>query len=237
MFRTLSICLLAVVSLSTLAESQRLRIVTEHWPPYNYLDTDGTLRGEATDNVRRILAQANLDANIELLSWSKALDLANHRPNTLIFSILRSEERENSFDWYCPLSDPIEVALYKLRKRDDIRLTDLNDAKKYTIGVLRNDYAQQFLKSKGFDDGTNLQVSTSDTANLRLLIQGRIDLVIQVKAAIHYRMKQLGAPIEEVEIALPAIDGKSLETCLALSKGSDKAIKVALDRAIEALTP
>ena len=116
-------------------------------------------------------------------------------------------------------------------------MLELKDAKKYTIGALRNDYGQQLLISQGFIEGKNLHTSSNDPASLRMLMQQRIDLVVMTEAAMQFEMQQLGFPMEKVEMALPSIDGKTLTTCMALSKGSDKSIKDALERAMLTINP
>ena len=213
------------------AQEYPLKIVTEHWPPYHYLSEDGKLQGSVLAAVQQIISEAKLTASVDVLSWSKAYDIALNRPNTLIFSIIRTPERENLFDWYCPISEPLEISLLKLRTRNDIKVNELSDAKRFTLGVVRNDYANQFLQSKGFSDGQNLLESTDELANLRQLLSGKIDLVVQVKESLDFRLEKLGHSGNEVEIALQSIDGKKIVNCLALSRNSDKVIKTAIDRA------
>ena len=35
-----------------------INIVTENWKPYNYTDTDGSIKGDSTEKVRKILIHA-----------------------------------------------------------------------------------------------------------------------------------------------------------------------------------
>jgi polar amino acid transport system substrate-binding protein len=218
------------------AQEYPLKIVTEHWPPYHYLSEDGKLQGSTSDTIKQIIVKAKLETSIDVLSWSKAYDIALHRPNTLIFSIVRTPERENLFDWYCPIAEPLEISMFKLRTRNDIKINELSDAKRFTLGVVRNDYANQFLQANGFSVGQNLLESTDEFANLRQLLSGRIDLVVQVKASIDYRLKKLGRLSSDVENALQSIDGKKIINCLALSLGSDTAIKTALERVFSSVS-
>ena len=116
LIQVLFVCILTVYTHCVSAQEYPLKIVTEHWPPYHYLNENGEIRGAAHDVVKQVITQSKLEANIDVLSWSKAYDIALHRPNTLIFSIVKTPERENLFDWYCPIAEPLEISMFKLRK-------------------------------------------------------------------------------------------------------------------------
>ena len=83
--------------LCTNTVAQPLNVVTENWPPYNYQSPSGEIHGIATDNVREILALTDLSYQIRVNPWARSLHLAKTKPNTLIYSIYRSAEREPYF--------------------------------------------------------------------------------------------------------------------------------------------
>ncbi|WP_454864635.1 substrate-binding periplasmic protein [Pseudomonas rhizophila] len=64
--------------------------------------------------------------------------------------------------------------LYKLRGRGGIAVDNLEDAKQYTIGVVRNDAKQVYLQQKGF---TRLVVSADNHDNFQKLLNQQIQLL------------------------------------------------------------
>lgn len=72
--------------------------VTEDFPPYNYVE-DKKPTGFATEVVQQLMAKLDEDIRIDVLPWTRAMLTAESRPDTLIFSILRTDTRENKYHW------------------------------------------------------------------------------------------------------------------------------------------
>ena len=77
--------LLAFITLP--AKAEHITIVTEHLPPYNYLE-DGEARGMSTEVVQAALDAAGHTYEIRFMPWARAYQIALTKPNTL-----RTEER------------------------------------------------------------------------------------------------------------------------------------------------
>ena len=82
---------------------------------------------------------------IQWYPWARAYRIAQNEKNTAIFSILRSKEREELFDWACKLFE-INIWVYRLKKREDIKIDKIEDLKDYKITVWRNDFRHLFLE-------------------------------------------------------------------------------------------
>ncbi len=83
---------------------KELMVVTEPWPPYNTFSNDDTADGAHALIVQRALALSGLQAQTGVYPWARAMALAQSRPNTLLFSLARTPERENKFIWIGKLS-------------------------------------------------------------------------------------------------------------------------------------
>ena len=94
--------------------------------------------------------------------------------------------------WYCPIAEPQQISLFRLTSRDDIQLHELQDAKRFILGVNRGDYPSEYLLSKGFTANKNLIFTSNDDVNLQQLLNGRIDLLVQSKPALHFRLSKMG---------------------------------------------
>lgn len=162
-------CLVAPIS-----SGEELLVLAEDWPPYNYLE-DGELVGLSADLVREVLAGAGISTEIRVQPWKRAYETASSRPNTLLFSTSRTEEREDRFLWIGPLWNR-ELYLYKLRDRDDIRVESFEDLRRWSVGVVRGGSVEELLRSGGLREGEHFWPVAEERQNLRKLFQGRIDL-------------------------------------------------------------
>ncbi|MFJ3486140.1 substrate-binding periplasmic protein [Pseudomonas sp. NPDC090202] len=165
-----SAALLALLCLS--AQADTLQVVTED-SSYSSL-VDGKVSGSASEIVEQTLARAGIsDYHMALYPWARAYDMARLEPNVLIYPIIRSAEREPQFKWVGEL-EQVTPQLYKLRERRDVVVNSLQDAKKYSIGVVRGDSRQEYLEGKGF---SRMVVSANNLDNLRKLLSGQVALV------------------------------------------------------------
>lgn len=161
---------LACATLSPLA-AQTIQVVTEQ-TPYTYL-VEGKVVGSATEVVELSLHRAGLnDYQVRLYPWARAYDMALKTPNVLIFLIARTAAREKQFRWAGEIMK-IQYHLYRL-KHKPLAITDLESAKRFTIGVMRDDVRHQYLRDKGFG---RLVISAQSVDNFKKLLSGQVDLV------------------------------------------------------------
>ena len=154
--------------------------------------------------------------------------MALTRPNTLIYSIFQTQERLPLFIWYCSINRPVQISLFKLATRDDVKINSLNDAKRYVLGVIRDDYASLYLQDKGFTVNKNLLESTDEKVNIQQLFRRRVDLTVQSSHSMYYRLMQLELDQSSVVNVWPSIDEKIQTPCMALSQNSEEAVISAL---------
>jgi polar amino acid transport system substrate-binding protein len=84
------------------------------------------------------------------------------------------------------------IYLYKLKKRQDITTTSLQQIKeKYKIGVYRDDATTQYLLSKGFAIGKHLDLAIDDRQGISKLLLGRVDFIALTDISLAYRIKKL----------------------------------------------
>jgi len=190
--------LIILAALTCSVGAQQLMVLTEERPPYNYQEGD-EIMGLSTEIVRAVLNKAGIEAKFRLYPWTRAYKMASERENALIYSIVRSPEREELFKWVGPLVPSVRIFLYKLKDRTDIVIDALDDAKQYTIGVTQEDSMHQYLLGEGFEEGKQLAVVTKDEQSMEKLFRGRVDLIAEGELSIPLRMKSLDLPVEQVE--------------------------------------
>lgn len=164
--------IVSLVLLGGAAQAGPLRVVTEE-TAYTYL-RDGKVAGPATDVVEATLQRAGLgDYQIGLYPWARAYDMALQEPGVLVYLIARTSEREALFRWVGEVMR-IDYHFYKLRERSDIQVPDLEAAKAYRVGVLREDVRHQYLQANGF---TKIVVTAHNSDNFKRLLNGQVDLI------------------------------------------------------------
>lgn len=200
-----------------------IEVVTEEMPPYNMTE-NGKVTGFSTDIVRAVMKEAGIDAPIQVMPWARAYDRALSVPNVLIYSIARTPEREALFEWVGPIA-PTNWYIYSLAERP-VTLHSLEDARGQKIATVNMDVGQQFLLSRGFKMGTELQSTSRYENNYRMLKIEHVGLWISNELNAIYLMRQNGDdPDKALVRSLPLPELSSPEgLSLAFSKGTSPAI-------------
>jgi polar amino acid transport system substrate-binding protein len=153
-----------------------VHLVTEVFPPYQQQSGD-ELHGWSVDIVRQILQAAKLPYQIDVMPWARAYKTAGSEPDTLIFSLLRTEDRESQFAWVAPLC-PMRISFYTGANRTDVKADNINAALKYVVGVENGQANYRYLREQGFRESRNLVVVGHNHQLQQMLELGRIDLML-----------------------------------------------------------
>lgn len=212
------------------ADPSNLIAVTEHHPPVQYIEDD-EIKGFATEIVKALLDQTNLKADLQIVPWARAYDKALNRPNTLIFSMLRTEDRESLFRWIGPVSQ-INVAVIGLHNKDHSDLATLEDARSSLFAVVRNAYSHDYLLKRGFSTEENIFLAGTMQEQVDLLLKGKVDYLLTDPIAINQRLINLGYTGTEI-LPLVWIPELSRDLYLAASLSTDDEIVAALTAALK----
>jgi polar amino acid transport system substrate-binding protein len=186
-----------------------LRIVTEELPPYNMTE-DGRVTGMSTEVVQAVLNEIGLEAAIQPMPWARAYELALNDSNVLIYSIARTPAREKLFHWVGAIA-PTQWYIFSMAERP-IKLNSLNDARSHQIATVNQDVGEQYLISKGFRIGEELQSSTRYEHNYRKLKVDHVELWISNELNAMYLTRKNGEDPQKVLIrSLPLPDLTSQE--------------------------
>lgn len=198
--KTVSIVIFLFVGLLSQSLGQPIKVVTETWRPYSYLE-DKQVKGICSEIVMECLREANLNPEenrIHIYPWIRSYNIALEEENVLIYTILKCREREDKFKWIGPIIQPDKFYLFKNSERKDVIIDRLEDAKKYKIGVLRGSVHKQFLLEKGFPDSCFYDVGYQEL-NLLKLRNKRIDLIIDTESSVKIRAEKMKLPLEKFE--------------------------------------
>lgn len=186
-----------------------LRVVTEDLPPLQIEDSGSSQpTGAMVELVNLLLAEAKLEASVEIYPWARSYQIAQNEPNVLIFSMLRSSSREQNFHWIGKIYQ-INSFFMRLKSREDIKVNSMNDLKKYAVGAIRHDLAQDYLLDKGFTEDDNLYLSKRYDTLWGHLFQGRTDVVFTNSVIWQYETKQINQDPNRLVKALDITDFSS----------------------------
>ncbi|WP_086481953.1 substrate-binding periplasmic protein [Oceanospirillum sanctuarii] len=221
LFQSLVVCLgLLLASVQAYGKGAyfpQLTVVTESFPPYNY-QVKGEPQGMSVEVLQAVLQELDYPRqkyDLQFMPWVRAYRKALNQPNVLIFSIARIPEREELFHWVGEIA-PYRTSIYKLRQ-NPIRITSLDDAKSYEVGVSQQDVIYTYLRSEGF---AHLDVIGSDLLNIRKLKHQRIPLIAYDEAAFNFAMRSDANPNDfEQVLSIKPLSGSLY---MAFSEGSDQ---------------
>ena len=195
---------------------RQLNVVTTEYPPFNYTE-NGTVQGISTKIVKKLLNTLEIEATITSYPWARSYKKALKEKNILIYPLVRTPERERCFQWIGVVATG-KTYLYSLQKRHDIDVHTLDDAKKYSIGVLRNAVRFCYLKNRHF---TKLVEDSTPCASAQKLILGWVDLWAVDENTANYTLSMMGRdPHRCIKRNLPL--DIELDGYLAFSKNADR---------------
>lgn len=189
-----------------------IKLVTEEYPPYNFIDEQGEIRGTATQLLKNLLERSGLEAEFQLLPWARALTEAQMRENTCVYSTTRTPEREPLFEWIGPLLNN-QWGAFSLAS-SPLEANSLDDLTGLRIGSFREDAIANYAQ----DQGHSLILATTDNENLDRLNADLIDVWITGVAAANYLAEKQGVSLKQLfvfnEVPLYLACHKSLPSYL-----------------------
>ncbi len=177
--------------------AKQYTVLTEQLAPVHF-EENGEVKGIATEIVQAIFKEANLEPKIEVYPWKRAYSMALKEKNTFIYTINRTEKREDLFKWIGPIL-PKETNLYKLKSRTDIQIKSIDDVKNYTTAVILGHSLTAKLLSHGFIEGKELITTIGKKQQVKLFLKGNADLITGNQYTIYNSLKAVGVSMSEIE--------------------------------------
>ncbi|MBR7800868.1 substrate-binding periplasmic protein [Undibacterium fentianense] len=211
-----------------MASAQQLSIYCEEDRPLQFYDANRQLTGLSIEIVREIQKRIGNTDLIQVVPWSRGLDKINNNPNTILFSMARTPEREHSYQWIGPIMANV-YGLYA-KSDTDLEIHNLEEAKKIPlIGVYRNDIRDQTLTRMGF---TNLDRAGSNMSSFKKLMMGRISVYTDSRLGVESLAVASGYNAKDVKLVFELFKS---ELYIAVSLKTDRAIVERWNQALEAI--
>ena len=154
-----------------------LEVLAEEFPPFNYVE-DGHLKGFTVDLVHEMLSRANLsprDGQIRVLPWKRAYLRAQTKPDVLLLTTTRTEEREDLFQWVGPIYRR-EQWLYRRAGDEAVQVGALADLRGYSLVVVAQSANHQLLLDGGYGLNNLIYETSSIDSKIKMLLHGRAQI-------------------------------------------------------------
>lgn len=197
--------------------AQNLTLYCEEDQPLQYYNAEGKLTGFTVELVEEIQRRVGDNSPIQVVPWARGLEMLNRGSNTFLFTMARTADRENLYQWI----GPIASVTYELFTKADseIQINSLEDARKLSlIGVYRNDIRDQTLTKLGFK---NLDRAASNISSFRKLMVGRVSAYTDSKLGVAGVAKAAGYQVSDVKSIFRLFDS---QLYIAASKSTNKNI-------------
>lgn len=195
-----------------------IKIMAENYPPYGYENKDGKIIGLSTEIVQFIVEDSGIRVDSWVIApWARAFFDTKNNPNTVLYTVVRNPEREKMFHWIGPISDR-NIYLYKLKRRSEITVDTIEDAKRYIIGSVIDTATTDLLLSKG----AKPHIVPHHDKTVKMLLVGHLDLVPHLEYSLAFIAKKFKAKFSDFEPVL-LLDG-SKKYYIVLNKDSSPSI-------------
>ena len=181
----LTISLFSVISSHAYA-LEKINIMSEEYPPYNYTiktnDDKKFLTGYAVELLVTVFKKINAPQSrekIKVLPWARSYKLAQTEGlQNMLFVTTRTKERETLFNWVGPI---VEFSIVILAKKDsNINSLTKKDLNNYSYTTVRDDIGDILLSSHGVLD-KNIERRNNFGLVLKAVDAGRADMIAYAK--------------------------------------------------------
>ena len=204
---------IVLMSCNAPVQNEKIKVITEDYPPYNYADAQGNIVGQSTDIVRAVMSKVGDDSPIEIMPWEQGYAMALEQPNVALYSVARTGEREHLFMWVGPIGS-YENWLYA-KKGSSVHVNSLDEAKTVgKIAAVKDEAGQQELAAQGF---INFVYTGSTADGLKKLMAGEADLWLGTSEGVASVAKEAGVNPDDLQ---PAVYVYKADLFMAFNKNT-----------------
>jgi len=174
---------------------------TEDYPPYNFSE-NGVPSGFATEILLKMFEKLNLKKTIKdirILPWARGYNDVQKKSNVCLFTMTKTPERvkEHGFRWVGPIISTGSVLFAKKNKK--IKVSSIEDIKKYRVCAIRDDVAEQLIVKQGYPMN-NVDRTANPVSIIKKILKDRCSLWAYGKIAGQWVLSKNDFNTDEFEI-------------------------------------
>lgn len=215
-------------SKSTLAN---LTWVTEDYPPYNYIDSKGEIRGIFTDILLLIYQELDLEISVKditVIPWARLYHQLSFEEGVAAFSMTNTIERAKRFKLIAlPYKGKISILVKKERATEIAKKTPED----IVIAVVREDIGHHLLNHYEIP---SLQVhTTSSHGMLKMLLHDRVDAIAYAEDVAYFQFEKLGIGADLI-VPLQVLENEKVNSYI-FHRNTDKCVTALFEKTITQL--
>lgn len=175
-----------------------IQYLTEEWAPFNYLE-NGTASGIAVEILEAAFRDMGVNhsrADVRIVPLADGFREARNT-STVLFSIVRTPEREPLYKWAGPFTKASFVLFAPMSR--NITITTLGDLNRYRIGAVRSSIENDLLVDQSYN-ASRLVPGQNPEELVSMLEAGQIDLWATGDLAGRHQMLKTAADLNAYEI-------------------------------------
>ena len=195
--------------------SQELKVYAEDALPLSFINKQGQSDGLAVRIVEDILRRVKSQSVVQIVPWARGWVMVSNEPNSVLFTMSHSNEREEKFTLLGPLMIG-ELNLYSL-KSNDIPFNSSSNLDIYNkIALLRSGICTSTLNSAGIN--VNVTNVTNDVQAVKMTAIKRVDYFCSFNYLVANIVNDAGYTIDKFKKSYLLQNDKSY---IAFSKGTN----------------
>jgi polar amino acid transport system substrate-binding protein len=179
--------------------SDILKIYSEENPPFSHAQ-NGKSQGLYVDLVLELFKRTGIDKtrhDIVVVPWARAYRETRRSAGSMLFSVVRTPEREKLFKWVGPIGEFRSVVL--ARKDRHLKFSNPSLFKGYVFGVTKNAQSEKILLKMGVNPNHLIYINSTKSA-ARMLARGRIDAWARDRTVAFWTLENLGYSVADFEV-------------------------------------
>ncbi len=192
-----------------------IQFYTEQYPPLTYRNSYGEITGFGTDIVKEIMRRNQRFYDINISLWSNGYQLALNNPNFCLFTMDRTEIREDLFHWIGPIGT--NITYFYVKTGSGVSIATVDEARSLNaIGTVSSWFSDQYLRELGFN---NLVSHEDPAVMVELLMNNQVDAIVCTNVTITEILREAGYAYEMIQ---PTADLLSSDYYIAFSRDTDE---------------
>lgn len=183
-----------------------IQLFTEVAPPYNFQTGLGIYRqvvGSSVEMVNEIQKRSGYTNKINVSTWVDAYSLPQYLPNSAVFTIARTPEREKMFQWVGPIATN-KTYFYTLAS-SDISVDTLEQAKNLkSVATPQEWYTHDFLRNNDFKNIVATALTSAEA--FQQLVNGEVQALLLTDVDVKWLVKEKGISEKILKQNMMAVD-------------------------------
>lgn len=170
-----------------------IQLYTEINPPYNYMTGEGVyeweITGSSVEIVNEMQTQSSYKNVINVTNWGTGYDALQYMPNYALFTMTRTSERENLFQWVGPIASHTDH-FYTL-SASNLQILTLDQARALeSVATPCAWYSHDYLVKNGFEN--ILATANTPGEAFDQLISGEAEALLMSDTTVKWYCEQKG---------------------------------------------